>query len=67
MHGNWCKRILGMLTAVTAAGSAQVSVFAKEIPLTGDASGILLPAMGGLLGVSAILLIVYLVLSKKKK
>lgn len=67
MHRNWRKRILGMLTAVTAAGSVQVSVLAKEIPLTGDGAGILLPAMGGLLGVSAILLIVYLVLSKKKK
>lgn len=67
MHGNWCGEVLRMLTAGVGAGSAQLSAATGEIPLTGDASGILLPAMGGLLVVSAILLIVYAVISKKKK
>ena len=37
------------------------------IPLTGDMSGMILPLMGGLLGISAVLFVVYVVLSKKKK
>ncbi|MCI9364874.1 MAG: hypothetical protein HFG17_11585 [Oscillospiraceae bacterium] len=37
------------------------------IPFTGDMSGIILPLMGGLLGISAVLFIVYVVLSKRKK
>lgn len=67
MHGNWCGEALGLLTAAAGAGSAQLSASTGEIPLTGDASGILLPAMGGLLAVSAVLLIIYAVISKKKK
>lgn len=67
MHGNWCGKALGILTATTVAGSMQVFASESAIPLTGDASGFILPAMGVLLVVSAVLGVVYVVLSKKKK
>lgn len=37
------------------------------IPLTGDMSGMILPLMGGLLGISGVLFVIYVVLSKRKK
>lgn len=73
MRWNRFKKLLGLLAVASVmaladvATFAQVSLSAQEIPVTGDAAKFLLPAMGVLLAVSAVLLIVYLVLSKKKK
>lgn len=73
MRWDWCKKISGLLAAGSAAvlarvpAMAQASVSPPEIPMTGDASKMLIPAMIVLLAVSAVLLTVYLVLSKKKK
>lgn len=56
-----------LTTAVSSVLSNGISQPEKMIPMTGDASGLFLPIMGGLLALSAVLLVVYVIATKKKK
>ncbi|MEM1483908.1 hypothetical protein V6615_03400 [Oscillospiraceae bacterium PP1C4] len=67
MIGNFSKRAVAFLTVTVSALWLGVPAFALN-PATGDeTTQLLLPIMGGLLAVSVILVIVYAVLSAKKK
>ena len=64
----WLMKYSGAMTvAVLSAVCACVPAFAASLPATGDGSGMLVPVMGGLLGLSVILIIIFLVVSSKKK
>lgn len=60
------KLAVMLLVSASAVCLLSQPVFA-QIPETGDGAGALIPIMGGLLGISAVLVIVYFVLSKKRK
>ena len=60
------KGLVMMLASALCAILLTTPAFAA-IPETGDGAGSLIPVMVGLLGVSLVLVIVYFVLSKKKK
>ncbi len=59
------KRAISMLLAALTAVALGLPVFA--LPPTGDGSSTMIPVMVGLLGLSVVLIIVYVILSGKKK
>ena len=65
MFDAFSKKAAAVVTTALAAAFLGLPVYA--IPNTGDGSSTLMPVMAGLLGLSLILIIVYAVLSAKKK
>ena len=63
--GKFGKRAVSLLVTVSCALALGLPVFA--LPPTGDGSSTMLPLMAGLLGLSLLLIVVYVVLSGKKK
>lgn len=67
MRSNFFKKVATLVVAALSAVLLGIPVFAVTNPATGDGTKLILPIMGGLLAVSVILIIVYLVLSAKNK
>ena len=61
----FAKRTVSLLLTLGCALALGLPVFA--LPPTGDGSSTMLPIMGGLLGLSVVLIIVVIVSGKKKK
>lgn len=66
MLGKLLKKAAVLPAMVATVWMMGIPVLAA-IPNTGDESGALLPIMGGLLAVSVVLVIVYAVMSAKKR
>ena len=65
MFGNFCRRAFALTLAAAAVALAGVPAFA--LPPTGDSSSTVIPIVVGLLALSVVLILVYVILSAKKK
>lgn len=66
MFGRLFKQFFAVSAALMLTVCMELPVFALN-PATGDSSGTMIVIMGGLLAVSLVLIIIFAVLSKKKK
>lgn len=67
MIGRFKEKLVAAVMVSVALLCMGLPVSAEGLPATGDGSGMMLPVVIGLLAVSAVLIVVFLVLSAKNK